>query len=52
MMTVFITTKTTAPLTTVMFLLLLGLLFKVLYVIFGVVKSDSRLAAGFKLKIV
>jgi hypothetical protein len=44
--------KTTAPLTTViMFLLLLGILFKVFYVIFDVVKSDNRLSTGFKLKI-
>ena len=41
-----------APLTTViMFSLLLGLLLKFLYVIFGVVKSGNRQSPGFKLKI-
>jgi len=46
-------TKTTAPLTTViMLLLLLGILLKFVYVICGLVESDNRLATGFKLKIV
>ena len=45
MMTIFIKT------TVMMFLSLLGLLFKVLYVIFCVVNSDNRLSTGFKLKI-
>ena len=52
MTTIFIT-KTTATLTTViMFLLLLGLLFKVFYVTFGVVNGNKRLSTGFQLKIV
>jgi len=44
--------RKTAPLTAViMFFLLLGPLFKVVLRYFGVVKSDSQLSTGFKLKI-
>jgi len=43
--------KITTPLTTViMFLLLLGLIIKFLYVNFGVVNSDNWLYTGFTLK--